>query len=63
MTGRAGDIPTGLGKAAAIVMAWLYKRRQLDAQTPRRLVWYLPMRVLVEQTAQLVRQWIERLLA
>ena len=57
------EIPTGLGKTAAIVMAWLYKRRQLDAQTPRRLVWYLPMRVLVEQTAQLVRQWIERLLA
>ena len=49
------EIPTGLGKTAAIVMAWLYKRRHLDAQTPRRLVWCLPMRVLVEQTARLVR--------
>lgn len=56
------EIPTGLGKTAAIVMAWLYKRRHLDAQTPRRLVWCLPMRVLVEQTARLVRQWTERLL-
>lgn len=56
------EIPTGLGKTAAIIMAWLYKRRHLDAQTPRRLVWCLPMRVLVEQTARLVRQWTERLL-
>ena len=56
------EIPTGLGKTAAIVMAWLYKRCHLDAQTPRRLVWCLPMHILVEQTARLVRQWIERLL-
>lgn len=56
-------IPTGLGKTAAILLAWLYKRHRHDARTPRRLVWCLPMRVLVEQTARLARQWGERLAA
>lgn len=56
-------IPTGLGKTAAILLTWLYKRHRHDARTPRRLVWCLPMRVLVEQTARLARQWGERLAA
>lgn len=56
-------IPTGLGKTAAIFMAWLYKRHTNNTPTPRRLVWCLPMRVLVEQTAQLASQWGERLLS
>lgn len=51
------EIPTGLGKTAAILLAWLHKRQRQDAHTPRRLVWCLPMRVLVEQTARLARQW------
>jgi CRISPR-associated endonuclease/helicase Cas3 len=48
------DIPTGLGKTAAVVLAWLWRRRFADPAirraTPRRLVYCLPMRVLVEQT-------------
>lgn len=50
------NIPTGLGKTAAVVIAWLWKRRCYrhgklpDPYTPRRLVYCLPMRVLVEQT-------------
>ena len=56
-------IPTGLGKTAANLPAWLYKHHRHDARTPRRLVWCLPMRVLVEQTARLARQWGERLAA
>ncbi|MFP4296094.1 MAG: CRISPR-associated helicase Cas3', partial [Halothiobacillaceae bacterium] len=63
------DIPTGLGKTAAISLAWLYKRGwraegkhgSTDEQTPRRLVWCLPMRVLVEQTETNLRNWLERL--
>lgn len=51
------EIPTGLGKTAAILLAWLHKRQRQDAHTPRRLVWCLPMRVLVEQAARLARQW------
>ncbi len=48
------DIPTGCGKTAAVVLAWLWRRRFADEETkkgtPRRLVYCLPMRVLVEHT-------------
>ncbi|ACV68906.1 type I-G CRISPR-associated helicase/endonuclease Cas3g [Desulfohalobium retbaense] len=55
------DIPTGLGKTAAIITTWIYKRLQQDPQTPRRLVYCLPMRVLVEQTAAHAEQWVNAL--
>jgi CRISPR-associated endonuclease/helicase Cas3 len=56
------DVPTGLGKTAAVVVAWLYKRHtQNDALTPRRLVYCLPMRVLVEQTQQACEKWLQNL--
>lgn len=63
------DVPTGLGKTAGVTLAWLYKRgwrtggrrEAADPQTPRRLVWCLPMRVLVEQTADNIRGWINAL--
>jgi CRISPR-associated endonuclease/helicase Cas3 len=47
--------PTGAGKTEAIVLAWLWRRlehpeRTVHQNTPRRLVYCLPMRVLVEQT-------------
>jgi len=54
------DIPTGLGKTAAVVLAWLYKRHQGDPDTPRRLVYCLPMRVLVEQTHDNIVTWLKR---
>jgi CRISPR-associated endonuclease/helicase Cas3 len=54
-------IPTGLGKTAAVVLAWLYKRLVTGASTPRRLVYCLPMRVLVDQTAQNARAWMDNL--
>lgn len=53
--------PTGLGKTAAIVMAWLWRRRSSPHETPRRLIYCLPMRTLVEQTAESVRKWLARL--
>ena len=53
------DVPTGMGKTAAVTLAWLYKRRELnDPDTPRRLIWCLPMRVLVEQTQREIRHWL-----
>lgn len=63
------DVPTGMGKTAAITLAWMWKRgwrregRQEipDAGTPRRLVWCLPMRVLVEQTRDNIESWLDRL--
>lgn len=42
-------VPTGLGKTAAVLVAWLWRRLAEDPATPRRLVYCLPMRVLVEQ--------------
>lgn len=46
-------IPTGLGKTEGVLAAWSYHRiGRSDDQWPRRLVWCLPMRVLVEQTEQ-----------
>lgn len=56
------DVPTGLGKTAAVVLAWLWKRRIVkDPETPRRLVYCLPMRVLVEQTRNNVHAWLKNL--
>jgi CRISPR-associated endonuclease/helicase Cas3 len=59
------DVPTGLGKTAAVVLAWLYRRRFADEKTcrstPRRLVYCLPMRVLVEQTSDNARKWLSNL--
>jgi CRISPR-associated endonuclease/helicase Cas3 len=58
------DVPTGLGKTAAAITAWLWNRIQHpDASHrdswPRRLVYCLPMRTLVEQTLQETTKWIE----
>jgi len=63
------DVPTGMGKTAAVVLAWLWKRawrqgdrtKAPDVQTPRRLVYCLPMRALVEQTHREISGWLERL--
>jgi CRISPR-associated endonuclease/helicase Cas3 len=54
-------IPTGMGKTAAIILAWLFKRLQKDSHTPRRLIYCLPMRVLVDQTQNNARKWINNL--
>lgn len=55
------NVPTGLGKTAAVVLAWLFKRQANDPDTPRRLIYCLPMRVLVEQTQQACEQWLRNL--
>jgi CRISPR-associated endonuclease/helicase Cas3 len=59
------DIPTGLGKTAGAILAWLWRRRfageEIQAQTPRRLVYCLPMRVLVEQTHACAVSWLDNL--
>lgn len=58
--------PTGAGKTAAAILGWLWRRRfQPDTSArrdaPRRLVFCLPMRTLVEQTAQAAAGWLDRL--
>ncbi|MFP4200064.1 MAG: DEAD/DEAH box helicase, partial [Clostridia bacterium] len=52
-------VPTGAGKTLAVLCAWLWKRRfnpdpASKRNTPRRLVYCLPMRVLVEQVRDTV---------
>ena len=49
-------IPTGFGKTLGALAAWAWHRvRRRHDDWPRRLVWCLPMRVLVEQTENEVR--------
>ncbi|MCA9188082.1 MAG: CRISPR-associated helicase Cas3', partial [Planctomycetales bacterium] len=48
---RLVRIPTGLGKTLGVLLAWAYHRlERCDERWPRRLIWCLPMRTLVEQT-------------
>ncbi|SDH78934.1 CRISPR-associated endonuclease/helicase Cas3 [Roseospirillum parvum] len=53
--------PTGLGKTAGVVLAWAWRQAQGDPTAPRRLVYCLPMRTLVEQTADSTRRWMAAL--
>ena len=44
-------IPTGEGKTLGVLSTWLYHAiEKNDPAWPRRLVWCLPMRTLVDQT-------------
>ena len=53
--------PTGAGKTAGVTLGWVAHRLRAPVRTPRRLVWCLPMRTLVEQAVQATRDWLERL--
>ena len=57
-------VPTGAGKTLAAVLPWLYRRRfhpdpDVRLVTPRRLVYVLPMRTLVEQSVAEIRGWLQ----
>lgn len=55
-------VPTGFGKTLGVFSSWLWRRVvRGEDQWPRRLVWCLPMRVLVEQTLAEVRGGLDRL--
>lgn len=58
------EVPTGFGKTEAVVLAWLWRRHFSSPEVRRsaavRLVYCLPMRVLVEQTETRVRECLER---
>lgn len=56
---RLIDIPTGCGKTAGLVLAWLWNRIVQNGPTwSRRLIYCLPMRALVEQTRDNVIAWL-----
>jgi len=56
---RILKVPTGAGKTAAAIIPWLYRFVSGAPDAPRRLVYCLPMRVLVEQTLQLAQDWVK----
>lgn len=53
--------PTGSGKTAGVALGWIAHRLRSPESTPRRLVWCLPMRTLVEQTENEVKGWMNAL--
>jgi CRISPR-associated endonuclease/helicase Cas3 len=55
------NAPTGAGKTAAILGAWLWRRLENPQSVGRRLVYCLPMRTLVDQTAKVARMAIRNL--
>lgn len=60
------EAPTGSGKTSAVVVAWLYRLLhhpdpEVRGSTPRRLVFTLPMRVLVEQVSLVVENLLKNL--
>ena len=55
------NAPTGAGKTAAILGAWLWRRLNNPQSVGRRLVYCLPMRTLVEQTRDVARKAIAQL--
>jgi CRISPR-associated endonuclease/helicase Cas3 len=55
------NAPTGAGKTAAILGAWLWRRLNNPQSVGRRLIYCLPMRTLVEQTAKVAREAIKRI--
>ncbi len=55
-------VPTGMGKTFGVLAAWAWNRlARGDDAWPRRLVWCLPMRVLVEQVAAEIGDALGRL--
>ena len=59
-------VPTGAGKTEAAILGWMYRRfyhpdADVRRGTPGRLVYCLPMRTLVEQTAERVNDWLTKL--
>lgn len=55
-------VPTGAGKTAAVIVAWLFRRFETSpSDTARTLVIMLPLRTLVEQTARNAEEWRQRL--
>src|SRR6266542_3666152 len=52
--------PTGAGKTATAILSWLWRLKKHPG-TPRRLVYCLPMRVLVEQSFGETLKWLHAL--
>lgn len=58
---EAVDIPTGLGKTLCVLLLLL--ARLHNPALPRRIVYIVDRRAIVDQTAEAIRVWIERIAA
>ena len=59
---RLIQIPTGNGKTLGVATAWVWNRVICkNPSWPRRLIWCLPTRVLVEQTYSEIEKMLQRL--
>ena len=56
---EALEIPTGLGKTTSVLIALL--ARLVNPNLPRRVVHVVDRRALVDQAAETIRAWIERI--
>ena len=56
---EAVDIPTGLGKTMSVLLALL--ARLVNPDLPRRVVYIVDRRALVDQAAETIHAWIERI--
>jgi CRISPR-associated endonuclease/helicase Cas3 len=56
------EAPTGTGKTG-VILAWLWRQQSAEHRgtTPRRLVYALPQRSLVDQVAGEARTWLDKL--
>lgn len=60
------EAPTGTGKTAAVVLAWVFRRffhpdQSVRASTPARFVLAEPTRALTDQSVTKIRGWLENL--
>lgn len=55
------NVPTGARKTAAVLGAWMWRRLHYPQSVGRRLIFCLPMRTLVEQTAGVAQSALENL--
>ena len=53
------SIPTGLGKTSSVLLAVL--ARLANPELPRRVVYIVDRRAIVDQTAAVIRGWIDRI--
>ncbi len=54
-------IPTGTGKTSSIVIAWVWKLLNNADNVPRRLIYCLPMRSIVEQVRDNINLWLKNI--
>ena len=57
---KALSVPTGLGKTVTILCDWLYRRIHSPSETPRRLFYVVPLRTLVTQLTEVIKDITER---